>query len=227
MERHQLLGVRVRVERIEVHHERRDDERHGRHHPAAEVELPPAGEVRGQGRQHEQAEVAREPGRLLVGEARDEARDLDRDGCADREDEGFDPAAGSRRGFLPGAEQLLPQPVAVLAGELPRDGVHVTQPFHGDQERLVLREPGRVQLGDLVAKMVLQLVHVVAVDRRGAGDVRPPLGDLRFHVLHAHASPRVVRRAPDPGHASFRARVTASHCRRCSASAARPSSVIT
>ena len=227
MERDEDLGVRVRVERIEVDDERRDDERRSRHHPPAKVERPPAGEVRRQERQHEQAEVAREPRRLVVGEAREEARDLDHDGRANGEHEGLDPAARGRRGFLPRAEQLLPQPVAVLAGELPGDGVHVAQPFHRDQERLVLLEPGCAQLGHLVPEVVLELVDVVAVERRGPGDVHPPLGDLRFHVLHAHASPRVVRRAPDPGHASFRARVTASHCRRCSASAARPSSVIT
>ena len=153
--------------------------------------------------------------------------DMLHDGRANGEYERLDPAARGRRGFLPRPEELLPQPVAVLAGELPGNGVHVAQPLHRDQERLVLLEPGCAQLGHLVPEVVLQLVDVVAVERRGPGDVRPPLGDLRFHVLHAHASPRVVRRAPDPGHASFSARVTASHCRRCSASAARPSSVIT
>ena len=66
----------------------------------------------------------------------------------------------------------------MLACELPREGVQVPHPFHGDQERLVVCEACRVEVGDLVAKMILQLVDVVAVDARGVCDVGPPLGDL-------------------------------------------------
>ena len=227
MERHQDLGVRVRVVRIDVDHERGEHERRGRQHPASSIELTPSGEVHSEERQHEQGHVPREPGRLVVREAGSEACELDHDSRGDREDQRLDPAAGSRRSILAGSEKLFPQPVAVLACELPRHGVQVAHPFHGDQERLVLREPGRVQLCDLVAKMVLQLVDVVAVDRRGVCDVRPPLGDLQLEAFHRHASPSAVRSAPEPGHASLSARVTVTHCRWCSASAARPTSVIT
>jgi hypothetical protein len=73
---------------------------------------------------------------------------------------------------------LFPESAAVLARELPRQGVDVAHPFHGDKERLVGREADRLQLGDLVAKMIFQLVDVVAVDARGICDVRPPLCDL-------------------------------------------------
>ena len=66
----------------------------------------------------------------------------------------------------------------MLACELPGQVVQVAHPFHGDQERLVGREADRVQLGDLVAKMILQLVDVVAVDARSIGDVVTPLCDL-------------------------------------------------
>ena len=66
----------------------------------------------------------------------------------------------------------------MLARELSRQGVEVAHAFHGDQERLVVGEPGRVQLGDLVAKVILQLVDVVAVEPGRVPDERPPLRDL-------------------------------------------------
>ncbi len=143
------------------------------------VELPSASEVRGEKRQHEQTGVPRQPGRLLVGEAGSEACDLDRDGRSHGEDERLEPAAGrARRLVVTAQDELLPQSAAVLACELPGQGVEVPHPLHGDQERLVGCEAGRVQLGDLVAKMILQLVDVVAVDARGVRDVGPPLCDL-------------------------------------------------
>ncbi len=179
MERDEDLGGRVRTVRVEVDHERGEHERRRRQHPLSGCELPPAGEVPGEERQHEQAEVPREPGRLLVGEAGSEACDLDRDGRGHGEDERLEPAAGRAcRLVVTAQDELLPQSAAVLACELPGQGVDVAHPFHGDQERLVVREAGRVQLGDLVAKMILQLVDVVAVDARGVCDVGPPLCDL-------------------------------------------------
>jgi hypothetical protein len=66
----------------------------------------------------------------------------------------------------------------VLECELSGQGVEVPHPLHGDQERLIGREAGRVQIGDLVAKMILQLIDVVAVDARGGCDVGPPFCDL-------------------------------------------------
>ena len=87
MERDENLGVRVRIPRVEVDHERSEHERRRRQHPAPGVELPSAGEVRGEKRQHEQTGVPRQPGRLLVGEAGREACDLDRDGRGQGEDE--------------------------------------------------------------------------------------------------------------------------------------------
>ena len=74
------LGVGVRIPRVDVDHERRERERRRGQHPSAEVDLPSVSEVGGEERQHEQAEVPREPARFLVGEAGSEARDLDRDG---------------------------------------------------------------------------------------------------------------------------------------------------
>ena len=173
------LGIRVLTPRVEVDHERGEHERHRRQHPLPDVELPSAGEVRREERQHEQTRVPRQPGRLLVGEAGGETCDLDRDGRGHSEDKRLEPAAGcARRLVVTAQDQLLPQSAAVLACELPGKRVEVPHPLHGDQERLIGCEAGRVQLGDLVAKMILQLIDVVAVDARGVGDVRPPFCDL-------------------------------------------------
>ena len=179
MERDEDLGVRVRTVGIEIDHERSEHERHRRQHPAPGVELPPAGEVRGQERQHEQTEVPDEPARFLVGRVSSKPRNLDHDGRSHGEDERLEPAGGrERRLVVTCPEELFPQPTAVLARELPGQAVDVSQPFHGDQESLIGCEAGRVQLGDLVTEMILQLIDVVAVDARGVRDVGPPLCDL-------------------------------------------------
>ena len=66
----------------------------------------------------------------------------------------------------------------MLACELPRQDVDVAHPLHRDEEGLVRREPDRVQVGDLLAEMILELVDVAAVDARGVRNVRTPLRDL-------------------------------------------------
>ena len=221
MDRGEHLGVRVRVPRIDVDDDRRERERHRGQQPAARVELPPAREVAGEERKHEEAEVPREPRRLLVGEARGEPRDLQRDGRGQAEQERLEPAAHRARGLVAAAQdELLPEPPAVLARELAGERVEVAHPLHGDEERLVVREAGLVQLGDLAAKVVLELVDVAAVHTGRPRDVCPPLVDLRLHALH-QASTAASRQT------SFSARVTVSHCLCWSASAARPSLVIT
>jgi hypothetical protein len=76
-------------------------------------------EIGGQEWQHEQAEVPHEPRRLLVREVSDEARDLDRYGRSDGEDQRLEPPARCSGGLvLAGQDELLPQPAAVLACEL-------------------------------------------------------------------------------------------------------------
>ena len=51
----------------------------------------------------------------------------------------------------------------MLARELAGERVEVAHPLHGDEERLVVREAGLVQLRDLAAKVILELVDVAAV----------------------------------------------------------------
>ena len=180
MERDEDLGVGVRTVRIEVDHERGEHERHRRQHPLPSVELPSAGEVRGEERQHEQAEVPHEPrGFRVVGEARGESCNLDRNGRTRSKDEGLEPATRRACRLVVACQhELLPQSVAVLACELSGHAVHVPQPFHGDQESLIGCEAGRVQLDDLLTKMILELIDVLAVDARGVYDVSPPFCDL-------------------------------------------------
>ena len=94
------------------------------------------GEVRSQEGQNDQAEIPNEPGRvpaLVVGEAGGKARHLDGHGRSRGEQEGLEPAARSARRLVVGCQQLLPEPVAVLACELAGQGVEVAHPLHGDQ----------------------------------------------------------------------------------------------
>jgi hypothetical protein len=208
------LGGRVRPVRVEVDHERDEHERGGRQRPSPGVELPPASEVPGEDRQHEQRDVPQQPVGFLVGEVSSEAGDLDRGGRRQGEDERLGPPAGRARWrVLIAQDELLPQPAPVLAGELSGQGVEVPHPLHGYEERLIGCETGRAQLGDLVAKMRVQLVDVAAVDGRGLGDVGPPLGDLCLHAVHAQAPPSAVGSQPGPRQTSPSARVTVTHCR--------------
>ena len=213
--------------RIEVDDERSEHERHRGQRPLPRVELPSVGEVRGQERQHEQTDVAHEPRRLLFGDVGGEPGHLDCDRRTDGEGERLDHAARGQRRLVVASQQLFPQSAAVLACELAGKGVEVAHPLYGDQERLVVREAGGVQVDDLLAKVILELVDVVAVDARGVRHVGPPLGDLRLDALHRSRLAGRGQQPAGPGHTSFSARVTVAHCRRWSASAARPSSVIT
>ena len=130
-------------------------------------------------------------------------------------------------------DELLPEPVRVLARELPREGVEVAHALHRDQERLVGGEPRVDQAGDLLAQMVLQLRHVDRVDRLPAAEVAPPLVDLlleRYRVTRSrHRQAPCGSGAADAGWLAATGREsacqmprsvasTACHCRRSSAS---------
>jgi hypothetical protein len=126
---------------------------------------------------------------------RGEACDLNRGARGHGEDERLDPPAGRAcRLVLIAQDELLPQPAPVLARELSGHGVEVAHPLYGDEERLIGREAGLAQLGDLVAKMRVQLIDVMAVDGRGLGDVGPPLGDLCLNTIHGSGLTECRRR---------------------------------
>lgn len=179
MERDEDLGGRARTVRVEVDHERKKRERRGRQHPSPDVELPSLGEVTSEERQHKQADVAEQPSRFLFRKLSSEACQLNRDARSQGEHERLEPLAGWAPWlvFTP-QDKLLPQSATVLACKLSGQGVEVSHPLHPNEERLIGCEAGRVQLGDLIAKMTLQLINVAAVDGLGLLDVRPPLGDL-------------------------------------------------
>ena len=146
---------------------------------AARVELPPPGEVAGEKRQHEETGVPHQPGGFLAWVVSSEARDLDRDRRSHSEGERLGPSdCPACRLRIASDKELLPESAAVLSRELPGQAVDVPEPFHGDQESFVGREAGRLELGHLVAKVILQLLDVVAVDARGPCDIRPPICDL-------------------------------------------------
>src|ERR671914_1331145 len=120
MERDEELGGRARTVRVEVDQERKEHEGSGREQPSPGVELPSAGEVPGEERQHEQTEVSQQPPWFLFGELSSEACHLDHHGRSQGEDERLEPPVGGARWLvLALQDELFPQSAAVLACELP------------------------------------------------------------------------------------------------------------
>ena len=125
--------------------------------------------------------------------------------------------------------ELLPQPVRVLTGVLAGDGVQVAQALDRDEERLVVVEPGRAQVGDLAPQVVLELVDVGRRDDLTSVHVAAPPVDLGLELVvvrhHAHTSTTAAGRGAD-SQTCRSASATTSHCACRSASAARPVGVI-
>ena len=63
--------------------------------------------------------------------------------------------------------ELLPQPITVLARELGREPVDLAESLDGDEERFVIGETRRLEVGDLLAQMPLELVGISGIDRLG------------------------------------------------------------
>src|SRR4029079_13068690 len=112
-----------------------------------------------------------------------EPGDLNRHRCCDGEGECLEGSARCESRRVAAAQQLFPESTRVLARELTRELVDVAHPLDADQERLVVGEAAGVQIGDLLAKMVLELVDVVAVDIRRPRYECAPLGNLRLDSL--------------------------------------------
>ncbi len=223
------LGGTARGERVDVDHDRqhgKGDEQH-RSHARGE----PAGphEVAGEEGEDQQAEVARlgcavvEPGQPC----------LDRNAGPDGEREDHRQLAPRWRTGVVGAvrdeHELLPQPVGVLAGKLARDGVEVAQSLDRDEEGLLVVEPGRLAVGDLLAQVVLQLVDVGGRDRLTTLDIPAPLVDLglQFSARLHHAHPTAGAGGCGAACHTWRsAAATMDHCSCLSASASRPAGVI-
>lgn len=222
------LGGTAGGEGVDVDHDRQHgegDQQHRRH-----ARREPAGphKVAGKEREDQQAEVARlgcavvEPGHS----------GLDRNPGPDGERQDHGQLAPRWRagvvGLFRDEHELLPQPVGVLAGKLARDGVEVAQAFDGHEEGLLVIEPGRLAVGDLLAEVVLQLVDVGGGDRLAALDVPAPLLDLglKFRVLH-HAHPTAGAGGCCAACHTWRsAAATTDHCCCRLASSSRPAGVI-
>ena len=100
-------------------------------------------EVGGQEGQDEQREVAGVELRIALDRQPEQGRDLDHE-CgggsqADREREAV-PTRGAGLGIV--GDELLPEPVGVLAGELTRQLVDPAHPADSDEERLLAGEAG-------------------------------------------------------------------------------------
>ena len=122
----------------------------------------------------------------------------------------------------------------MLASELPRQLIEAAHAFDSDEERLVGLQARLGQLGDPAAKMVFQLLGIGVVQLPAAVHVGPPLRDLVLQIVVAVDGHRP---APHAGaviglmdclvlQTPRRASTTAAHWRRCSASSARPWSVM-
>src|SRR5207249_9759490 len=75
-------------------------------------------------------------------------------------------------------DELLPQPLGMLARELAREGVQAAQALDGDQERLVLRQPRLDEGTDLVAQVRFELRNVRPGDGAAPAQIGAPLADL-------------------------------------------------
>ena len=137
-----------------------------------------------------------------------------------------------RAAGVAGQHQLLPQPFRVLPGELAGEVVEAAHPFDRDQERLVRAQAGGDELVDGAAKVVFELVGVDGLQFPAAQHVLAPLLELRLQSLrpvvrgHARPSNGCTVSGARSCQISLSAPTTVSHCRRCSASSARPWSVM-
>ena len=123
----------------------------------------------------------------------------------------------------------------MLPGELAGQFVEAAHPFDRDQERLIRAQAGCYELVDGTAEMVFELVGVGRLQFPAAEYVVTPLLELRLQLLlplprrHARPSSGIAvsgLRSPRPCQISSSASTTVSHWRRCSASSARPLSVM-
>ena len=123
----------------------------------------------------------------------------------------------------------------MLPGELAGQLVEAAHPLDRDQERLVRAQADRDELVDGTAEMVFELVGVGRLQLPAALHVVTPLRELRLQLVltlprrHARPSSGIAvsgLRSPRPSQISLSASTTVSHWRRCSASSARPLSVM-
>ena len=162
----------------------------------------------------------------------EEGRDLDRHGRRHGQAEGDPhlpgPAGRGRLGasvpFVAREDELLPEALRVLSGELPRQGVDGPHPLDGHQEGFVVGEPVGAERRDLLAKVIFQLRRVLARDGLALAEVGAPCLDLRLERVHRGVVRALLVHGRQlqifPSVLS-----TVCHWRRSSASCSRPASV--
>ena len=196
--------------------------REGQREPERALDAGPAlpDEVERQQRQHEQAGVpeVEHRRRTTVRPETEQRGHLDgqRRGHGQAQDDEHLGVSGVRRfiGRAGADDQLLPQPVGMLACELARQRIEAAHALDRDQEGLFSGQAGLGQRRQLVAQMRLELLDVGTVKGLAAAQVLPPLRDLLLERLigegrHAvHACIQRPRRVPS----------TTCHCCRCAAS---------
>ena len=152
----------------------------------ARIHLAFPDEIRREERQDEEADVAQIK-RLVLVLANLEAEergnlDGERRGHGQgKHDERFGTADRPGRGVVVGThDELLPQPLGVLARELARERVQVAHALDGDQERLIFRQPRLGEAAHLVAQVRFELLDVRPRDGAAPAQVGAPLADLFF-----------------------------------------------
>ena len=120
-------------------------------------------------------------------------------------------------------DELLPQSLGVLVGELTRDRVEIPHALDRYQERFVVGQPGLDERRQLIAQVRFQCLDVGAVDGLAAVQERPPLRDLPLKRLPALEG-RHVREASIQMPRSVAS--TTSHCFCWAVRCARPCRVM-
>ncbi len=212
----------------------------GEHRPSHERERQPQGadsvqpplphEVDGEQREDKQRGVPEVEQRQLgirVEVHTEQLRQLDRHrgGDGKAQDDECLGACSVRRVVrcVGGDDQLLPQPLGVLAREFSGERVEAAHALDRDEEGFVRRKTGVREGGQLVAEVAFELGHVGTVDGLPATQVHPPLRDLLFEG-------RAVQRRRHAGHAFIQMQrsvsFTACHCCCWASSWTRPSGVM-
>ena len=112
-------------------------------------------------------------------------------------------------------DQLLPQPLGVLACELAGERVETPHALDRHQESFVRRQASTGEHQHLVAQVPLQFLHVGAVDSPTPTQVAPPLRDLlleRWVIGGGRHAVRTLSQMP------LRVSSTTCHCFRCASS---------
>ena len=144
VQRREHFGAASRLEGIDIGEHTRREKRPGEPADGAGGEPPLPDEVAGQQWQHEEARIPGVEAPGLVHLDPEERRQLDEHGRRHGQsqgDEGIRSGPRPRLTGVRGDDELLPEPLRVLASELPGEGVELAHALHRHQERFIGGEP--------------------------------------------------------------------------------------